>query len=86
MSTFVAFRLKEGRDDALINWIEDLPENDRSYHIREALRSNLQGPPRQVIQPAHFAPKVANPEPSQLPALPGNTEDIESALDNWIDV
>jgi hypothetical protein len=83
MSTFVAFRLKEGRDDALINWIENLPERDRSYHIREALRSNLQGQPRQVIQAAPFVAKVVNPE---IPALPGNAEDIESALDNWIDV
>jgi hypothetical protein len=85
MSTFVAFRLKAGRDDALINWIEDLPENDRSYHIREALRSNLQGQPRPVIL-GPFTAKAPNPEPSQLPALPGNAEDIESALDNWIDV
>ncbi len=38
---FIAFRLKAGRDDDLISWINNAGEGDRSYHIREALRQSL---------------------------------------------
>ncbi len=37
----ISFRLKPGRDDQIINWLEDVGDNDRSYHIREALRGFL---------------------------------------------
>ena len=37
----VAFRLKPGRDDIIIDWLISLGDNDKSYHIREALRSYL---------------------------------------------
>jgi len=37
----VAFRLKPGRDDMIIDWLNSLGDNDKSYHIREALRSYL---------------------------------------------
>ena len=83
MTTFVAFRLKPGRDDALIDWINNLPEQDRSYHIREALRSNLQG---QVITSRPIEINFAKPEVRSLPPLPGDAEDVEAALDDWLDV
>jgi len=38
---FVAFRLKPGRDDDLISFINNTGEGDRSYHIREKLRQGL---------------------------------------------
>jgi len=38
---FIAFRLKPGRDDDLIEWAESLGAGDQSYHIRETLRRNL---------------------------------------------
>ncbi len=38
---FIAFRLKPGRDDDLISWINNAGEGDRSYHIREVLRQSL---------------------------------------------
>ena len=40
---FVAFRLKEGRDDELIQWLQSLGERDRSYNIREAMKAYLNG-------------------------------------------
>ena len=37
----ISVRLKPGRDDELIKWLEHVGKNDRSYHIREALRGFL---------------------------------------------
>ncbi len=37
----VSFRLKAGKDDDLISWYESIGENDKSYQIRETLRSSL---------------------------------------------
>ncbi len=38
---FIAFRLKPGRDDDLIRWLESLGSGDQSYYIRESLRRDL---------------------------------------------
>jgi hypothetical protein len=35
------FRVKPGRDDLIISWIEGIQASDKSYHIREALRDYL---------------------------------------------
>ncbi len=51
----VSFRLKAGRDDDLISWLENITANDRSYYIREALRGCLS----KVIPKA--APLPGNP-------------------------
>ena len=37
----ISVRLKPGRDDEIIKWLEHVGSNDRSYHIREALRGFL---------------------------------------------
>ncbi len=51
----IGFRLKPGRDDLIINWLESVGENDRSYYIREALRNYLLG-----IVPQNFSPAPSN--------------------------
>ncbi len=45
----VSFRLKPGRDDAIIDWLESLSEHDRSYYIRESLRAYLSGQSPQIL-------------------------------------
>jgi len=37
----ISVRLKSGRDDEIIKWLEHVGSNDRSYYIREALRGFL---------------------------------------------
>ncbi len=37
----IGFRLKPGRDDDLIRWVESLGNGDQSYYIRESLRRDL---------------------------------------------
>ena len=37
----ISVRLKAGRDDEIIKWLENVGSNDRSYYIREALRGFL---------------------------------------------
>ncbi len=54
--TKVSFRLKPGRDDAIIDWLESLGEHDRSYYVREGLRDYLNGKSPQV---ASFAKSSA---------------------------
>lgn len=34
----IGFRLKKSRDADIIAWLQGLPKDDRSYHIRAALR------------------------------------------------
>jgi len=73
----VGFRLKPGRDDALISWLDSLPEKDRSYHIRETLRANLRAP----------MPTAKVADKAECPPLPAsNIDDIEAALDSWASV
>ena len=35
----VAFKVKPGRDDDLIKWLEEIGEGERSFFIRQALRA-----------------------------------------------
>ncbi len=49
----IGFRLKLGRDDLIINWLESVGKNDRSYYIKEALRNYLSGIVPQNCSPAH---------------------------------
>ena len=53
----IGFRLKKGRDDIIIDWLEAIGENDRSYYIREALRSYLSGEENKDISPTN-APNI----------------------------
>lgn len=72
---FVAFRLKPGKDNDLINWISNMGEGDRSYYIREALRQGLfrQSAPLPTIK---IEPKQANKaDPVKV--------DIEKNLAEW---
>ncbi len=39
----INFKVKPGRDDDIINWLEGLGDNERSFYIRLALREWLQG-------------------------------------------
>jgi hypothetical protein len=34
----IGFRLKHGRDDQIIEWLESIGDTDKSYYIREGLR------------------------------------------------
>ena len=71
---FIAFRLKPGRDDDLIAWVNSLGQDERSYNIRQALRGNT-GP---VSQPVRIKPKEIGHKP---PA--DDAGDIEKNLDSW---
>ena len=73
---FIAFRLKPGRDDDLIAWVNSLGQDERSYNIRQALRGNT-GP---VSEPVRVKPKVI-PVKSEPPT--DNAGDIEKNLDSW---
>jgi hypothetical protein len=37
------FRLKEGRDNELIRWLNTRSRRERSFFIREALRKHVKG-------------------------------------------
>jgi len=39
----VSFKLMPGRDDDLIEWLENLGEGEKSFHIRQALREKVLG-------------------------------------------
>ena len=74
---FIAFRLKPGRDDDLISWINSLGQDERSYNIRQALRGNISP----VSQPVRIQPKVT---PNQTGEKLKDTGDLEANLNNWL--
>jgi len=39
----VSFKLMPGRDDDLIDWLQNLGEGEKSFHIRQALRERILG-------------------------------------------
>lgn len=41
MLTRVSLRLRPGRDDDLMAWINSLPERERSFWIRRAIRRGM---------------------------------------------
>jgi len=76
------FRLKPGRDDDLIGWLEALGEGERSYSIRQTLRRGLTGPvapapPRVPIAAGEEPPRSVKQEIAGT--APDN--DIEAKLD-----
>ncbi len=76
---FIAFRLKPGRDDNLIDWITDAGEGDRSYHIRQAIR---QGLIRQAPAPSSLAFKIEAKQFDNIEPIV-NEADLEAVLDAW---
>ncbi len=76
---FVGFRLKKGRDDAIITWLNSVETNDRSYHIREALRQNFGNEkPKVTTQSSNLNIKELNNNNNN------NNNNVESNLDNWM--
>lgn len=52
MITRLSFRLKPGKDDDLIKWLNGLQEQERSRFIRDALRRGLSLPDaRPTVKP-----------------------------------
>ena len=43
-SVMVSFKVRAGRDDDIIKWLESLPEGERSVCIRMTLREHLKKP------------------------------------------
>ena len=88
MNLNIGFRLKPGRDDSIIKWIESVGENDRSYYIREALRNYLSG---EVVRTNN--PVAVRPIKPELPKERVNVAedkkaksvDLEANLNGWID-
>ena len=76
---FIAFRLKPGRDDDLINWIQSKEEGDRSYHIRQVIRQGLLQQTPAISYPA------IRIEPRQIEDIKQVVKeaDLEAALDAW---
>jgi len=72
---FIAFRLKPGRDDDLISWINSLGQDERSYNIRQALRGNISP----VSQPVRIQPKVTTNHEKLI-----DTGNLEANLNNWL--
>lgn len=83
---FIAFRLKEGRDDAIINWIENLGEYDRSYSIRKALKTYLERPVN-AQQPVSFSASSKDIPIGEFPEKVSviNDEDLEKKLGDWLE-
>ncbi len=90
----IGFRLKPGRDDDLIEWLEGLWSNDRSYYIRESLRYYLAEKGFKKISPLTGAVvkddqegkhrksemKIINSDDGQ-----DDHSDLETNLNGWID-
>ena len=74
------FRLKPGRDDDLIGWLEALGEGERSYHIRQALRRGLSGPVASALSRVPIAAAEEPPQPVKQEAMEA-PDDIEAKLD-----
>ena len=76
---FIAFKLKKGRDQDLIAWIDSLDEGDRSYHIREVLRRGLSMQSPSQLLPIRIQPKqTINAEPEKI--------DLDKNLQEWMTV
>ena len=76
---YIGFRLREGRDDDIIEWISSL-DKDRSHHIREAIRGGLNT--KMTSPPVKSVPKKPVVE---LPEEDDTDEgDLEANLDSWL--
>ena len=93
----IGFRLKKGRDDIIIDWLEAIGENDRSYFIREALRSHLSGAGNKNLTPTNVsslrAKVVEDNSSGKVEAITrkkSNNDkekipDLEANLNGWLD-
>ena len=94
---YIAFRLKPGRDDDLINWFESLGDGDKSYYIRETLRKNLNShmggsnhalppPPSPVIDSGEEKGKPARSARKEFDIKKNDVsvDDLEKALESWM--
>ena len=96
---FIAFRLKPGKDDDLIKWLESLGSGDKSYFIRETLRRNLnaqKGGSNYALPPS--PPPVIGSDKDKEEDIPKRTakeeldikrsnvsvDDLEKAIEIWI--
>lgn len=76
---FIAFKLKKGRDQDLIDWIKGLDEGDRSYHIRELLRRGISMRFPSQLPPTRIQPKqTINAEIKII--------DLDKNLQEWMTV
>ncbi len=88
----VNFRLKVGRDDEIICWINRLGEYDRSYHIREVLRGYIRGDSAET-NPSHVtsSPSCVSVDEDSVNDIPqnininGDIEDLDTALNGWLE-
>jgi hypothetical protein len=74
---FIAFRLKSGRDDDLISWMNENSQGDRSYYIREAIRKGL------CQQSVSFSINKIKIEPDREEVRAQELKDIENNLNKW---
>ncbi len=94
---FIAFRLKPGRDDDLIAWLESLGAGDQSYHIRETLRRNLnpnKGGSNYALPPSPSPAIKSDETEEEVPKKAASREfdikrdvsadDLEKALESWM--
>jgi len=77
-----SFRLKEGRDQDLIAWLESFGEGERSTFLRQALRTGIQAMASKVDKeiinkPVRKVPKII--EPVKI-----SKEEAESKLNNLV--
>jgi hypothetical protein len=92
----ITFRLKPGRDDTIIDWVNCLGSKDRSYHIREAMKFyiNYGGSNHNSILPQTSSSKARNRDltniQTEVPEAkeevkPVNDIDLDDVLDGWDD-
>ena len=91
----VSFRLKTGRDDDLISWVERISANDRSYHIRETLRGSLiKGIPQDSLplnnlkrspNAVNVARSINKPVDKEKPIAEISEDELEKNLRGWMD-
>ncbi len=95
---FIAFRLKPGRDNDLIEWLESLGTGDKSYFIRESLRRDLnsqKGGGNYALPPSpspdiksgetkEEVPKKAASREFDIKKNDVSADDLEKALESWM--
>lgn len=81
ITLFVAFRLKTDRDDEIIEWLESIGDRDRSYKIREALKTYLNG------ASSDTTPISLKPASSPLTIKKREMDEniIEANLEGWVE-
>ena len=77
----ITFRLKDERDDDLINWFNIIGAGERSFFIRQALRRSLCSEEQAIRLPA--LSEMGTPSKPVLEE-PVTTEEAENRLSNMI--